>query len=59
MPVDRKMKRGNFEYLYSDKAACWKWLDRCSVTMQFRYNERMITSPGIIKIYNKQMGGVG
>ena len=22
MPVDRKMKRGNFEYLYSDKAAC-------------------------------------
>ena len=33
MPVDRKMKRGDFEYLYSDEVASCKWLDRSLVTM--------------------------
>ena len=29
------------EYLYSDKVACSKWLDRCSVTILFINVERM------------------
>ena len=35
MPFDRKMKRSDFEWLYSDKVACCKSLDRPSVTMLF------------------------
>ena len=35
MPFDRKMKRSEFEWLYSDKVACCKSLDRPSVTMLF------------------------
>ena len=35
MPADRKVKRGDFEYLYSDKVACCKWLDRHSATVLF------------------------
>ena len=41
MPVDRKMKRDDFKYLYSDKVACCKWLDRRSVTMLFSKVEGM------------------
>ena len=44
MPVDRKMKRGDFEYLYSDNVACSEWLGRRSVTMLFGYVEEMATS---------------
>ena len=36
MPFKRKMKRGDFEYLYFDKVACCKWLEMHSVTMLFR-----------------------
>ena len=35
MLVDRKVKRGDFKYLYSDTIARCKWLNRCSVTMLF------------------------
>ena len=34
-PVDRNMKRDDFEYYHSDKGACCKWLDRRSVTILF------------------------
>ena len=44
MPDDRKMKRGDFEYLYSDKVACCKWLDRRSVTILFSNVEGMATT---------------
>ena len=35
MPVNKKMKIGDFEYFYSDKVACCKMLDRRLVTMLF------------------------
>ena len=35
MLVDRKVKRGDFKYLYSNAIARCKWLNRCSVTMLF------------------------
>ena len=35
MSFDRKMKRSDFEWLYSDKVACCKSLDRPSVTILF------------------------
>ena len=35
MPVDKKMKAGDIECLYSEKVACCKWFDRRSVTMLF------------------------
>ena len=77
MPIDRRMKRGDFEYLYSDEVTYCKWLDRCSVTMLFTNVKGMATistvprrqegselkiqinCPGFIKIYSKEMGGVG
>ena len=34
MPADRKMRRGDFECLYSDKVACSKWLDKRSVMLK-------------------------
>ena len=46
--MDIKMKRGNFEYLYSDKVACCKWLDRPSVTMLFRNIEGMATASTVL-----------
>ena len=44
MPVDRKMKRGDFEYLYFDKLACCEWLDRRLVTMLFCNFDGMATT---------------
>ena len=49
MPFDRNMKRGDFEYLYFDKVACCKWLNRCPVRMLFSNVEGMEA----IKIPNK------
>ena len=74
IPVDRQVKRDDFEFLYSDKVACCKWLDRRSVTMLFsnvegmvttstvppppcKKDQRLISCPDIIKMYNKGMGG--
>ena len=45
MSVDRKMKRVDFEYLYSDKVTCCKWLDSRSVTRLFSNVEGMATVP--------------
>ena len=42
MSVDRKMKRGDFEYLYSNKVAC-KWFDKRSVTTLVSNVEGMVT----------------
>ena len=44
MPVDRNMKRCDFEYLYSDKAACCKQLDRHVVTILLSNIEEMATT---------------
>ena len=44
MPVDRKTKRDDFEYLYSDKVAYCKWLDRRSVAMLLSNVEGMATT---------------
>ena len=41
IPVDRKMKRDNFEYLHSNKLAWCKWLDKRSVTILFSNGEGM------------------
>ena len=40
---DRKMKMGDFKYLYFWKVNCCKWLDRLSVTMLFSNVEGMAT----------------
>ena len=47
MPVDIQMKRGDIEYLYSDKVACCKWFDRLSVTKLFSNDEGMATIPNV------------
>ena len=41
MTFERQMKRVNFEYMYSCKVACSKWLNRHSATMLFRIVKRM------------------
>ena len=41
MPVDRKMKAGDIQYLYSEKVPFCKWFDRRSVTMLFSNDEGM------------------
>ena len=41
MPVEKKISRSHFKYLYSDKVACCKWLDRRSVTLLFSNVEGM------------------
>ena len=74
MPVERKIKRDDFEHLYSDKVPCCNWLDRRLVTMLFSNVEGMTTTSTIphqqkrsaskvpchdvIKMYNKGMSGV-
>lgn len=47
MLIDRRMKRGDFEYLYSDEVTYCKWLDRCSVTMLFRHVEGRVTTSAV------------
>ena len=47
MPVDRKMKRGDFEYLYSDEVASCKWLDRRLITMLFSIVEGMAATSAV------------
>ena len=44
MPVERKMQKGDFKYLYSDKVACCKWLDRRSVKVLSSNVEGMATT---------------
>ena len=39
MPVDRKMKAGDSQYLSSEKVPFCKWFDRRSVTMLFSNDE--------------------
>ena len=66
MPADRKMKRDDFKYLYSDKVTCCKWLDRHSVTIVFSNAEGLTTKStfpcrqkvSAFKMYNNRMGGV-
>ena len=58
IPVDRKMKRGDFENLYSEKVACCNWLDKRSVTMLFSNIAPRRQEGWVSEMYNKQMGGV-
>ena len=44
MPVDGNMKRCDSEYLYSDKVACCKQLDRHVVTILLSNIEEMATT---------------
>ena len=44
MPVVRKIKRDDFEYLYSDKVVCAKRLDKRSVTVVFSNAEGIATT---------------
>ena len=37
------MKRGDFEYFYSDKVACCKWFDRRSVKLLSNVEEMATT----------------
>ena len=50
MPVDRKMKAGDIESLYSEKVACCKWFDRRSVTMLFSNDEGMFPTRKRIRV---------
>ena len=43
MTEDRKMRRGDHDYMYSEKVACCKWFDRRSVLMLFSNIEGMST----------------
>ena len=47
MPVERKIKRDDFEHLYSNKVPCCNWLDRRLVTMLFSDVEGMTTTSTI------------
>ena len=47
MPVERKIKRDDFEHLYSNKVPCYNWLDRRLVTMLFSDVEGMTTTSTI------------
>ena len=48
MMVDRKMRRGDHDYMYSDKVGCCKWFDRRSVLMLFSNIEGMSTTSTIL-----------
>ena len=47
IPVDRRMKRGDFEYLYSNKVAWSRWLYRHSITILFSNVDEMATKPTV------------
>ena len=55
MGNDRKIKRDDFGYLYSNKIACCKWLDRPSVTMLF-CNVKGTASKSTVLCYQKEWG---
>ena len=47
IPVDIRMKRGDFEYLYSNKVAWGRWLYRHSITILFSNADEMATKPTV------------
>ena len=47
MTADRKMRKGDHDSMYSEKVACCKWLDRCSVLMLFSNIEGMSTTTAL------------
>ena len=49
MAVDRKMRRGDHGYMYSDKVACCKSFDRRSVLMLFSSIEGISTTSPILR----------
>ena len=49
MTADRKMRRGDHDYMYSDKVACCKWFDRRSVLMLFSNIEGMSTTSTVLR----------
>ena len=49
MMADRKMRRGNPDYMYSDKVAYCKWFDRRSVLRLFSNIEGMSTTSTVLR----------
>ena len=49
MTADRKMKRGDHDYMHSDKVACCKWFDRPSVLMLFSNIGGMSTTSTVLR----------
>ena len=49
MTADRKMRRSDHDYMYSDKVACCKWFDRRSVLMLFSNIEGMLTTSTVLR----------
>ena len=43
MTANKKMKRGDIEFLFSEKVDCFKWFDNQSVTVLFSNSKRMAT----------------
>ena len=43
------MRRGDPDSMYSEKVACCKWLDRCSVLMLFSNIEGMSTTSTVLR----------
>ena len=42
------MKRGDIEFLFSEKVDCFKWFDNQSVTMLFSNAKGMATIPIVL-----------
>ena len=49
MTPDKKMRRGDHDYMYSDRVACCKWFDRRSVLILFSNIEGMSTTSTVIR----------
>ena len=49
MTAGCKMRRGDHDYMYSDKVACCKWFDRRSVLMLFSNIEGMSTTSTVLR----------
>ena len=49
LTADRKMRRGDHDYMYSDKVACCKWFTRHSVLMLFSSIEGMSTTSTVLR----------
>ena len=43
MTADKKMKRGDIEFLFSEKVDCFKWFDNQTVSVLFSNAKGMAT----------------
>ena len=49
MTADRKMRRGDHDYMHSDKVVCCKWFDRRSVLILLSNIEVMSTTSTVLR----------